>query len=643
MNSIAKAFSKDGPLAEEIQGFAPRDSQVQMAQAVHHAMESQEQLVVEAGTGTGKTFAYLIPALLSDKKIIVSTGTKNLQEQLYHRDLPLVKKALKSNKSTALLKGRANYLCSYRMHQHARQTHLLDKGVLSELSLVRKWATMTKSGDIGELDELTEGARILPYVTSTVDNCLGRDCPDYEDCYLVKARKKALESSVVVVNHHLFFADLALKDTGFGELVPEADCIVFDEAHQLPDIASEYFGEAVSSRQIQELCRDVEIEQRTLLKDAAQLTSVAEKLQMITADLRILFPDNPEKGDWRQAFARQEVQESLNKINEGLSQLYEVLKLHLGREKSVDTLFERASTVRSKLTSLSDINKKGVSLWYETTPRHIVLHSTPLNVADKFSALIAEPKRSWLFTSATLSVDNQFTHYKSALGVWDAKELILSSPFNYPEQAQLCIPRYLPEPNLKEFKSALVEVALKIINACQGRCFLLFTSHNGMRQTAEALQQEVDNPILVQGETSKRALLEQYLANPNAVLCGTGAFWEGVDVRGDDLICVFIDKLPFAAPDDPLLQARMDDMRKSGKNPFAELQIPQAVISLKQGAGRLIRDFGDRGLLVICDNRIVNRQYGATFLRSLPDMKRTRDFDDALTFLKEINSEIISN
>ncbi|GAB2700034.1 ATP-dependent DNA helicase [Aliiglaciecola sp. 3_MG-2023] len=638
MNKTSVLFAEDGVLSTAIEGFSPRASQIAMSNAIEQCIDDQVPLIVEAGTGTGKTFAYLAPAMISNKKAIISTGTKNLQEQLFHRDLPLLKKALKSNRQAALLKGRSNYLCLHRLGQHSGNSTLLERTTLDELTQVRQWASTTNTGDMGELKSLAENARVLPLVTSTVDNCLGRDCPDYEDCYLVKARNKAMDADIVVVNHHLFFADMALKDTGFGELIPEADVVVFDEAHQIPDIASEYFGEALSSRQIHDLARDIEIIKRTQLKDAEQLVKVAEKCRLIAADLRILFPVTPERGNWRQMLKRPEVEAQISKLDESLTVLYEVIKIHLGREKELDTLFERVTHAKAKLAVLNDVNQKGVSLWYETTPKHIVLHLTPLSIAKRFASFIEEPKRSWVFTSATLMVDGGFAHFQRLMGLDNAKTLALDSPFDYQQQAVLCVPRYLPEPSSWEMRQNLLEVAITLIKASKGRCFLLFTSHAMLKIIAESLEEHIDNPILVQGTTTKRALLDEYVSNKQAVLLGTGAFWEGVDVRGDDLTCVMIDKLPFAAPDDPLLQARIEDCRKSGANPFAQIQIPQAVISLKQGAGRLIRDEKDKGVLVICDNRLITKDYAKTFLASLPPMKRTRDLSVAVDFLTELNS-----
>jgi ATP-dependent DNA helicase DinG len=639
MSKTSSLFAVDGKLSEAIDGFVPRQAQTDMAVAVENTIKNKAPLIVEAGTGTGKTFAYLAPALLSERKTIISTGTKNLQEQLFHRDLPLIKEALGSNSKTALLKGRANYLCLHRLRQHGGNSTLVDRQTLTELTQVREWASSTKTGDMGDMRTLAEDAKVLPFVTSTADNCLGKDCPDYEDCYMIKARRKALDANVVVVNHHLFFADMALKDTGFGELIPEADLVVFDEAHQIPDIASEYFGETFSSRQMQDISRDVEVVYRTVLKDVKQLQSAAEKCKMIAADLRTLFPENPGKGNWRQMLSRYEVQTQISKLTDSLNVLYEVLKLHVGRDKDLDNIFERVSEARGKLARLTDTTQLGVSLWYETTLRHIVLHLTPLSISQKFADFIAEPKRSWVFTSATLMVDGGFTHFQRQMGLNNATTLSLDSPFDYPNQAMLCVPRFLPEPNAREMRATLLDISIKVVKASRGRCFLLFTSHATLNAIASQLENKIDNPILVQGSTTKRALLESYIENKDAVLLGTGAFWEGVDVRGDDLTCVLIDKLPFASPDDPLLQARIEDCRKSGGNPFVQLQIPQAAIALKQGAGRLIRDETDKGVLVICDNRLVTKDYGKIFMGSLPDMRRTRDLQKAVDFLQDIHRD----
>ncbi len=639
MTSVTHAFSSQGLLAKAINGFSPRQAQLDMALEVERAIEKQSTLIVEAGTGTGKTFAYLIPALMSDKKVIVSTGTKTLQEQLFHKDIPVIKKALATQAQMALLKGRANYLCLYRMEQFQHSRGQLDAQGLADFVNVRKWANSTQYGDIGELDTIAEDSTIFPYVTSTVDNCLARDCPHIEDCYLVKARQRAIEADVVVVNHHLFFADMALKDTGFGELIPKADVVIFDEAHQISDIASEYFGESFSTRQVLELCSDVIQAYKTSVTDVKQLGKAAEKLERTCQDFRLMFAHDPERGNWREKLQNSGIRQAFEHIKEDLDFLYQVLKLNVSRNELVDNCFERAVTLLAKYDIVADVEAFEVSLWFETTRRHITLHQTPLSIADKFSKVVADSEAGWIFTSATLAVNNGFEHFARPLGLSQDNTLMLDSPFDYVNQSQLIVPRYLPDANDKKRPQALVDLAVPLIEACGGSCFMLFTSYRMMNLVADILAETIDNPLLVQGQMAKRNLLTEFIDNTDAVLLATASFWEGVDVRGDKLTCVIIDKLPFASPDEPLLQARSEDARRQGKDPFAEIQLPQAVIALKQGVGRLIRDVSDKGVLVICDDRLVNRPYGGVFLSSLPDMKRSRDLAYAESFLSAIHSE----
>jgi ATP-dependent DNA helicase DinG len=640
---VSAAFADAGALAQQIPGFKARDAQKQMALAVADSIEQGTALVVEAGTGTGKTYAYLVPALLAGKKVILSTGTKNLQEQLYLRDLPKVLQALALPLQTALLKGRANYLCLFRLTQHYQHVPVPDPLLIQDLSLIKKWSSETHTGDIGELTYIAEDSKALPYVTSTTDNCLGKDCPDFDDCYLLKARKKAMQADLVVVNHHLFFADMALKDTGFGELLPNMDVVIFDEAHQIPDIASEYFGESVSSKALLELCRDVEMACKTELKDHPQLAKIADKLAALVRDWRLLLPGDPTKGNWRDCYQKPEMQVAMRRICDALTMLYQVLKSSLGRADLVDSCYERVATARTRLDKLLDVERAGVSFWYETTARTISLHYTPLSIADKFNELVFNQQRSWIFTSATLSVDEGFSHFTEQMGLQNARTMLLDSPFDYPKQAMMLVPRYLPEPTDPRMNKALLELAVQLITANNGRCFFLFTSHRMLQWMAKELPERIQLPILVQGSTSKRILLEQFVALKHTVLLGTGSFWEGVDVRGDTLSCVIIDKLPFASPDEPLLQARSEDARMRGKDPFAAVQLPQAVITLKQGVGRLIRDVTDRGVLVICDTRLVTRPYGEVFIKSLPPMRRSRDVGQAIEFLQFIHSGGESN
>lgn len=635
-NSVHQCFSEQGKLAQAIPGFKARKPQLDMAASVAGAIKDKAQLVVEAGTGTGKTFAYLAPAILANKKVIVSTGTKALQEQLFHRDLPLVKKALRPRMRSALLKGRSNYLCLYRLDVNGQHPPFDDADFISDLSEVRRWKSETDDGDIGELTTIEEHSRVLPYVTSTVDNCLSKECPNIADCHVMNARKKALEADLVVVNHHLFFADMALKDTGFGELIPDSDVIIFDEAHQIPDIASEYFGEHFSSRQVFELCKDIQAEYQAELRDLPQLNKAAMTLEKNVLDMRLAFAFDPERGNWREKSKSSQIKEHIGFVTKAFDFLYDVCKLAVSRTEAIDNCFERLVQQRGKFDKVNQIEESGYSYWFDTTKRHFSLHITPLSIADKFGAIVEESDSAWIFTSATVSVDGQFEHYTSQLGITDARTQILGSPFDYKQQAVFCVPRYFPEPNDKAAVRALAELTKELVIASKGRAFVLFTSHRMMKLVGDILQDDLNMPLMIQGSTSKRLLLEQFTKAKNAVLLGTGSFWEGVDVRGDTLSLVIIDKLPFASPDDPLLQARIEDCKLKGLDPFQKVQIPQAVISLKQGVGRLIRDVTDKGVLVICDPRLVTRNYGEIFLRSLPNMKRTRDTDLVKEFLKTL-------
>ncbi|SUT91388.1 ATP-dependent DNA helicase [Actinobacillus lignieresii] len=634
-DKIIHAFSEDGLLSSNIQGFRPRAAQLEMAQAVGRSVKFATPTVVEAGTGTGKTFAYLVPALLSGKKTIVSTGSKNLQDQLFNRDLPTIQKALKYKGKVALLKGRANYLCLERLDQVVAMGVLGDKSVLADLSKVSKWHTSTKTGDLSECITIAEDSPILPQLVSTAESCLGSDCPHFKDCYVVQARRRAMEADVVVVNHHLFCADMAVKETGFGELIPEAELIIFDEAHQLPDIASQYFGQSLSSRQLFDICKDTNIVYRTELKDLAQLGKAADHLQKTVQDFRLLMgTEGSIRGNLRELFNDQKVMDGLTKVSENIDFLSEVIKKSLGRSETLDKIFERLAEVKVQLKKLSDTSVVGYCYWYEANGRSFALHITPLTVADKFGEQLKNQQIGWVFTSATLEVGGKFDHFCQRLGIENAEQLVLQSPFDYANQSLLCVPRYLPDTNKSHTLTELGKMLMPVIEANNGRCFLLCTSYFMMRGLADFLREHGNLSVLLQGETSKARLLEKFIAEENSVLVATQSFWEGIDVRGDALSLVIIDKLPFTSPDEPLLRARMEDCRLQGGEPFNDIQIPEAVITLKQGVGRLIRDVTDRGVVIICDSRLVMRNYGKTFLKSLPPSTRTRDLDKVIQFLK---------
>ena len=635
---IINVFSETGELSQNIKGFRPRAEQLEMASAVGKTIKNKTALVVEAGTGTGKTFAYLAPALLAKKKTIVSTGSKNLQDQLFNRDLPAIKKALGYSGKIALLKGRANYLCLERLDQVIAQGVLGDKSVLADLSKVRKWNNSTKSGDLSECTELAEDSAILPQLTSTTESCLGSDCPNYADCYVALARKRALAADLVVVNHHLFCADMAVKESGFGELIPNAEVIIFDEAHQLPDIASQYFGQSLTSRQLFDICKDINIVYRTELKDMQQLGVASDHLQKMVQDFRLLLGDGNQRGNWREMFNQSAVKKGFEILQDKLDFTADVIKLALGRSQTLDSIFERIAAVKNQLTRLSDTTITGYCYWYETFNRQFGLHITPLTVSDKFGEQMRAKESAWVFTSATLEVGGTFDHFCQRLGIENAEQKVLQSPFNYPEQALLCVPRYLPSSNQAHTLSKLAEMLLPVIEANKGRCFVLCTSYFMMRGLAEYFREHSGLSILLQGETSKGKLLEQFIHEEHSVLVATSSFWEGVDVRGDALSLVIIDKLPFSSPDEPLLKARIEDCKLQGGEPFNNIQIPEAVIALKQGVGRFIRDVTDQGAVIICDSRLVNRAYGQTFLKSLPNAKRTRDLGKVIAFLKQLQN-----
>jgi ATP-dependent DNA helicase DinG len=633
---IKTLFSETGPLALNIPGYKPRQPQIDMAEMVHAAIENKSQCVVEAGTGTGKTFAYLIPVLLSDKKSIITTGSKALQEQLYHRDLPQLAKILNKGRKVALLKGRANYLCTYRLEQHVAHVPTDDPDVMHQLAMVAKFASQTNTGDLADCVGIEEDAKVLPYVNSTADNCLGKECPDYAECYIRKARIKAMEADIVVINHHLFFADMAVKDSGFAELMPDADNYIFDEAHQIPEIASDYFGDSISTKQLVALINDLRLIYRSDIPDMLQLGNTLNKLETAVADLRLAFAGEGSRGDWRESLTSKTICDALHRVISDLDFLYKVLKLCLDRSDKIEHPFEKVLQFKNQLERAFDTTQTGYSYWYETTRRFLTINITPLNIANKFKEIIERTQASFTFASATLSVNDSLDHFNKSLGLKPEHQLLVESPFDYENQAVLCMPRYLPETSDDMMPHSLVKLAKALIKAAKGRTFLLFTSYRVMHLVYEGLSTATEYPVFMQGQSSKRIILEQFIRHGNAVLMGTASFWEGVDVRGDALSCVLIDKLPFTSPDDPLLQARMKDCELTGGEPFEDIQLPQAIINLKQGVGRLIRDHSDKGVLVICDNRLVTRKYGQTFLQSLPNMRRTRDFQSALQFLENI-------
>lgn len=639
---ISSFFSPTGALKQILPHFVARDPQVEMAEAIASVIKSKQPLVVEAETGTGKTFAYLAPALLcfdksNGSKIIISTGSKALQEQLYIKDLPLMLKATNFTGTVTLLKGRSNYLCNERLNRFMLESKHKEKTLQIELVKIKNWSLSTKTGDIAEINDLAEDAFIIPAITSSNDNCLGRECPSFDDCFIVKARKKAMESDLVVINHHLFFADLAVKETGFGELIPEASCYIFDEAHQLPDIASLYFGESLSSRQLIELAKEVDFVYRTELREAKQISKAAEQLRVATLDFRLAFAIDKGTGSWRDKSRDRIMQLHAQRLVQVMDFLSDVLIERLGKSEVLDHCYEKLSQFRLLFKKLNDVNESGFSYWFDCTRQHFSLNITPLSVAERFQIECQKKAASWVFTSATLSVKGKFDHFTDLLGLQNSQCLQLNSPFDYANQTLFVVPRLLPEPGTPGLATKLVEQLAPVIRASKGRCFFLCTSHAMMNQLATGFRQTLTMPVLLQGEKSKQALLDEFIEHGNALLVATGSFWEGVDVRGQTLSCVIIDKIPFTSPEEPLLKARIEDAQLKGKDPFFDVQLPQAVITFKQGIGRLIRAEQDKGVLIVCDNRLVTRKYGNLFLNSLPCMPRTRSLINAIDFLKNID------
>ncbi|HEX6614142.1 MAG TPA: ATP-dependent DNA helicase [Rhodanobacteraceae bacterium] len=634
-HSASALLGADGPFARELPNFAPRQTQQRMADAVSRAIDEGGTLVAEAGTGTGKTFAYLVPALLSGKRVIVSTGTRNLQDQLFHRDLPRVRSVLGAKVDAALLKGRANYLCLYRLEQAAQDGTFKSKTQVHDLQTIRAWRSRTRSGDRSELAEVPEGSPLWPRVTSTTENCLGSECPFYDDCFVMKARRRAQEADLVVVNHHLLFADLALKQEGFGDILPGAHAFILDEAHQIPELAGQFFSVSVSARQLSELASDALAECAGQPGALGTLQPALDGLNDAIRKARLAFDPLPARGAFAQLEADANAHDALVALDEALDTLALALGGQAERSKGLANVHERALALGERLSRIADRADENEVRWYEISERGFALSATPLDLAPPLRALREASRAAWVFTSATLSVAEKFDHYTQQLGLDDPETLALGSPFDYRTQALCYLPTGLPEPSARDYTDRVVEAALPVLQASSGRAFLLFTSHRALRRAAELLQGKVAYPLFVQGTAPRHQLLNDFRASGNGVLLGAASFWEGVDVAGEALSCVVIDKLPFAAPDDPVLQARLEALARAGGNPFTQWQIPSAVIALKQGAGRLIRDVHDRGVLVLCDPRLTTRGYGRVFLDSLPAMPRTRVLADVQGFFSQ--------
>lgn len=631
MSSLRDLFAADGQLARAVPGYRPRAAQLRMAEAVAEAFDLGSKLVVEAGTGTGKTFAYLVPALLSGRHVLVSTGTRTLQDQLFHRDLPMLAAALGRPVKVALLKGRANYLCRQRLQEATRGR------TAPALTRIARWAETTRSGDIAELSSVPETDPVWMEATSTRDNCLGNECPQFQRCHVVLARREAMAADLVVVNHHLLLADLALREEGFGELLPGADAVVLDEAHQVPEIAAQFFGHAMSARTLTTLARDAWEQlpgsgafDGTLRRglEACELAIAAAVRAVGASSARI---------DWAQlpdAFL-----EALDDVAAQLDAVSSHLHETAGEEPVPKAFARRCAETLVRLRELVAANADDGVKWVDCGPRGFNAQFTPFEVADRLRTHMDSRRCAFVFTSATLAVGDDFTHFLARIGAPEAPAMVLPSPFDHERQTVLYLPPNLPEPADRAHTAAVIDSALPVIRAAGGRTFLLFTSHRGLTEGARVLRErlgtETPFPLLVQGEMPRDTLLRRFRELGNAVLLGTGSFWEGVDVRGPALSVVVIDKLPFAPPDDPVLRARLEGYRRTGRNGFGEYQLPQAVLALKQGVGRLIRDTDDTGVIVLCDPRLRSKSYGRVFLNSLPPMRRTQSCEEACAFVAE--------
>jgi ATP-dependent DNA helicase DinG len=615
-----------------------------MAERIEAAIAANRALVAEAGTGTGKTFAYLVPALRSGGKVIISTGTKTLQDQLFNRDLPTVRDALGVPTTIALLKGRANYVCPYHLDRAQSEGRFQNREEAGHIRTIARFAKATRTGDKAELSAVPEDSGAWSQATSTRENCLGQDCPHYKNCFVIAARREAMTADVVVVNHHLFFADVMLRDDGLGELLPACNTIIFDEAHQLPDVAGMFFGEAVSMAQVGELARDTKLEAIAGAKDYAFLQDACKSIEKAAKDFRLAFHRDGvrlSEAQWRD---HPQAIEALAALESELAEFMKHLESQAERSEGLGNCRLRAHELALRLKRWQsppepDEGHEDESFvrWADVTSYSVTLNLTPLSVASIFQRQMEGHPRAWIFASATLAVGTSFDHYRGELGLTEADTGLWGSPFDYGNCALLYAPQQMPDPNSPFYHEAVLEAAWPAIKASHGRAFVLCTSLRAMRRIHELLKERLerdglDLPLLLQGEGSKTELLERFRFLGNAILVASQSFWEGVDVRGEALSLVVIDKLPFAPPDDPVLSARIEHLKRQGRNAFFEYQLPRAVINMKQGAGRLIRDETDRGVLMVCDPRLVGKPYGKRIWLSLPPMKRTREIADVEAF-----------
>lgn len=636
-NTLQDVFGESGVLAAAFSGYQPRAGQLQMAEIIRDAITDSRTVVIEAGTGVGKTFGYLAPILLAGRKAIVSTGTKHLQDQIFSRDLPQIKKLMSSTTRTALLKGRSNYLCLHRLERAMTEGRLKSPDWVTALHTIKGWSTRTRDGDIARCDAVSEEHGIWPLVTSTNENCLGKECPVFDECFVVKAREAAHEADLVVINHHLFCADIAIRQSGFAQLLPEADVVVLDEAHQLPEIASLFFGSALSSGQMIDLLRDIVREQQAEAVDMSDLLGVVHQFELaIDPCVSALKNARTDRIAWQELREDKTIQAAFDTLETRLADLTAALEIAAPRGKGLASCHERAIQMRQSLSHFRRSEEISTEVrWLERREKSFTLNITPMDAGQTFSDVVESQPRAWVFASATLAAGKDFSHFTRRLNLNLALCQQTPSPFDYPNQAIMYLPPNPPDPKTDpDYTLKILRAVFPVLKASGGRAFLLFTSHRELKKAADILEGKLPFPLFVQGTQAKAALLEQFRQSGNGVLLGTQSFWEGVDVRGEALSVVMIDRIPFASPDDPVRRAREAQIKESGHSPFAAMALPEAIITFKQGVGRLIRDVADRGVLVLCDPRLQRTGFGRQILDALPPMRRSHSIDEIYDFFQ---------
>jgi ATP-dependent DNA helicase DinG len=629
----------EGIIRHQIPDFCVRESQLRMARLISECIDKQQSHIIEASTGIGKSFAYLVPVFLSNKKVVISTGTKNLQDQLYFKDIPLIRKTIVNARKTALLKGRSNYCCPHRINLHKHQKQFQSRELASLFAALSEWSMETVSGDINEFSAIPENDRLWFYATSNTDNCLGSDCPEFDNCFVFKARRKAMDADIIVINHHLYFSDSTLKQEGFGEILPDADVLIFDEAHQLPDVASHFYGDQLSMRQLEFLGRDIVAAELSEAPDSKELQIPVDRLMRSAADFRLVLGQFPQKSDWSGIQYAPQIKKAIEDFLQAFSTLQETLEPLLSRGKDLASCYRRLEAGEKTFKQFLAPEESQVN-WYEWNDRSFRLMLSPLEIGEQFRRqLDLATFESVFFTSATLISQQSFKYYTDRMGLSGISGSSFDSPFDYEKQALLYVPDDLPDPSDRHYARLFGERCCEIIKATDGYCFILFTSYRMLSWTADYLHNKITNPLFIQGEYQRSELLHQYMQSKRGVLLGTSSFWEGVDVKGDQLRCVIIDKLPFKSPGDPVYKKRIQLVNSQGGNAFMDVQIPEATISLRQGVGRLIRDANDRGIVVLCDNRLNSKSYGKAMLESLPQMPVSRDINEVRLFAADAFSQ----